>query len=88
MKTSEMNLRINPADPRSAILAIVGLARQICLDTGRDPADALMILMTAAVQHYRTYAQNPADRQMMVAALLDAFDAAEGWWQIEKERLQ
>lgn len=44
-------------DPRKRILALEAAARAICEAHGLDPAEAVMMLLTAAVHMQRTYSR-------------------------------
>lgn len=43
------------ADPKTRVLAIAAVTRSICEETGQDPADGIMMLMTAAAHLFATY---------------------------------
>lgn len=45
-------------DPRKRILALEAAARAICEAQGLDPAEAVMMLLTAAVHMQRTYSRS------------------------------
>lgn len=53
------------ADPQDRILAIEGVARAICQQTGQDPADGIMMLMTAAAHLFATYSGKPSSEGIM-----------------------
>lgn len=48
-------------DPRSRVLAFEAAARAICERTGHDPAEAVMMLLTAAVHMHGTYSKKPVN---------------------------
>jgi hypothetical protein len=70
-------------DPRGVIEALVQITKQICADTGRDPAEGTMMLLTAASTIYRHFAADPHDPQPLHDALSNACDAASEWWKIK-----
>lgn len=44
-----------PKDPQQRVLAIEAAAKAICQSAGTDPADAIMMLMTAACHLFAVY---------------------------------
>lgn len=47
---------------------------------GRDPVDALMMLLIAASQLYRQHARDPNSMGEIHEALDKAMEAAQSWW--------
>lgn len=58
-----------PEDPRGRILAIEELIRSMCEQYGWDPAEAIMMLLTAAMHIASVHGGRPA-RGMLEAGLL------------------
>ncbi|MGF6157822.1 hypothetical protein M2267_003081 [Ensifer sp. KUDG1] len=71
-------------DPRSAILAIEGVTRSLCQQTGKDPAEGVMMLLTAAVHMSNTYSASPIDETVtaMATALGYAVVAADDMFKL------
>lgn len=44
-----------PLDPKQRVLAIEAATRAICEQTGQDPAEGIMMLMTAAAHLFSQY---------------------------------
>lgn len=53
------------ADPKSRILAIEAVTKAICQQTGQDPAEGIMMLMTAAAHLFATYSGKPSSAGIM-----------------------
>lgn len=74
-------------DPRERVLAIEAVARSICEQAGTDPADGIMMLLTAAV-HLQSQYSKSADVQkniMVLAGCLgDATVAADGFFKLRQ----
>lgn len=49
-----------PKDPQTRVLAVEAAAKAICQKAGTDPADAVMMLMTAACHLYTVYSGRPS----------------------------
>lgn len=56
------------ADPKDRVLAIEGVTRAICEQTGQDPAEGVMMLLTAAVHLNQTYSRVPISQAATVLA--------------------
>lgn len=71
-------------DPRSAILAIEGVTRSLCQQTGKDPAEGVMMLLTAAVHLFNTYSSKPIDQTItaLASALGHATVAADDMFKL------
>ena len=57
-----------PKDPQTRVLAIEATAKAICQEAGTDPADAIMMLMTAAVHLFRVYSDKTTGDDMLALA--------------------
>jgi hypothetical protein len=71
-----------PLDPRQRVLAIEAATRAICEQGGTDPADGIMMLLTAAVHLQSQYSKRPIAETINVLAgcLGAATVAAEGFF--------
>lgn len=69
-------------DPRDRVLAIEAVTRSICEKTGQDPAEGVMMLLTAAVHLSSTYSKQSTDQVMLTLAgcLGHAIVAADGFF--------
>ncbi len=78
-----MNIKITD-DPKDCILAIEAVTREICSNTGCDPAEGTMMLLTAAVHMANTYSAHPLKDQAtaMTYALMDAIVAADDFFKL------
>ncbi len=78
-----MNVKMSD-DPKSCILAIEAVTREICRNTGRDPAEGTMMLLTAAVHMMNTYAGSPIKDQVTAlgTALGSAIVAADDFFKL------
>ncbi|MDH0366765.1 MULTISPECIES: hypothetical protein [Brucella] len=78
-----MNVKISD-DPRSCILAIEAVTREICRNTGRDPAEGVMMLLTAAVHMTNTYSGGSLKDQVttLASALGSATVAADEFFKL------
>ncbi|WLR92148.1 hypothetical protein [Shinella zoogloeoides] len=56
------------ADPKDRILAIEAVTRAICEQTGQDPAEGVMMLLTAAVHLSQTYSRSPVAQTVATLA--------------------
>lgn len=69
-------------DPRDRVLAIEAVTRSICEKTGQDPAEGVMMLLTAAAHLSQKYSK--ASRKQttltLAASLGHAIVAAEGFF--------
>lgn len=54
-----------PNDPQQRVLAIEATAKAICQKAGTDPADAIMMLMTAACHLFTIHSGKPAQEKIM-----------------------
>lgn len=54
-----------PKDPQGRVLAIEAAAKAICQQAGTDPADAIMMLMTAAAHLYSVYSGKPSSENIL-----------------------
>lgn len=62
-----------PKDPQARVLAVEAAAKAICQQAGTDPADAIMMLMTAAAHLFRVYSgKTSGDDMLMLAKVLGA----------------
>ena len=68
-------------DPASRVLAIATVAKAICVAVSEDPADATMMLLTAAVYVAQQYAR-PSSKipDMLADSLGNAILAAKGFF--------
>lgn len=57
-----------PADPQQRVLAIEATAKAICQKAGTDPADAIMMLMTAACHLFTVHSGKSAQDSIMPLA--------------------
>lgn len=71
-----------PSDPRSRVLAIEAATRAICDRAGTDPADGIMMLLTAAAHLQSQYSKRPVNETITVLAecLGCAIVAADGFF--------
>lgn len=74
MKPSDQPLLL--ADIETMISGVIKVAQM----RGRDPADAMMMLLVGACQLFREYANEPDDLGSIHEALDKAFEAARSWW--------
>lgn len=63
---------IDMKDPRTRVLAIEAATRSICEHAGTDPADAVMMLLTAAVHISRQMQKPGSNIEVTVAHALGA----------------
>jgi len=56
------------ADPKDRILALEAVTRAICEQTGQDPAEGVMMLLTAAAHMSDTYSRKPFSETGVVLA--------------------
>ncbi|ENN89112.1 hypothetical protein RHSP_01129 [Rhizobium freirei PRF 81] len=73
-----------PQDPRERVLAIEAVAQAICQNVNADPADCIMMLLTAAVHIQSKYSKDSAKDNITVLAgcLGHATVAAEGFFKL------
>lgn len=57
-----------PSDPRSRVLAIEAATRAICEQAGTDPADGIMMLLTAAAHLQSQYSKRPVNETITALA--------------------
>jgi hypothetical protein len=55
-------------DPRDRVLAIEAVTKSICQMTGLDPAEGVMMLLTAAAHLTAVYSGKSADQNIMTLA--------------------
>ncbi|MDI6835411.1 MAG: hypothetical protein QMD99_06820 [Rhizobiaceae bacterium] len=74
-----------PADPQGRVLAIEAAAKAICQSAGTDPADAIMMLLTAAAHLAAVYSGKTADQNIMTLAscLGNATVAADDFFKLK-----
>lgn len=79
---------LTPAEERQ-LIADIDLIRtksiRLARDHGRDPVDALMMLMVAASAIYREFAIDPNSMGEIHEALDKAMEAATSWFAPEEE---
>ena len=66
-----MEIRIKgkiSTDPRDRILAIEAVTRSICEKTGHDPAEGVMMLLTAAAHMFTTYSGKSSQDSILALA--------------------
>lgn len=73
-------------DPKVRILAVEAAAKAICEQSGQDPADAVMMLLTAAVHIATKHSDKPVrDVSMAVGnSLGHAIVAADDFFKLRK----
>ena len=73
------------ADPRDRVLAIEAVTKAICQKTGMDPADGIMMLLTAAAHLTAVYSGKSADQNIMALAgcLGNATVAADDFFKLK-----
>jgi hypothetical protein len=78
-----------PSDPRQRILAIEAATKAICDEVGQDPADGVMMLLTAAAHISMRHSEAPPDvtAKLLAAALGDAIVAADGFFKLRPAAL-
>lgn len=54
-----------PKDPQLRVLAIEAAAKAICQKAGTDPADAIMMLMTAACHLYTVHSGKSSSENIL-----------------------
>ena len=57
-----------PSDPQGRVLAVEAAAKAICQHAGTDPADAIMMLMTAAAHLFTVYSGKPSSENILSLA--------------------
>jgi len=74
------------ADPRDRVLAIEAVTKAICQETDQDPAEGIMMLLTAAVHLSNTYSRLPISKAAPVLAesLGHAIVAADGFFKLRR----
>ena len=53
------------ADPRDRVLAVEAVTKAICQQTGQDPAEGIMMLLTAAAHIFATQSNKSASDGIM-----------------------
>ena len=73
------------ADPRDRVLAIEAVTKAICQETGQDPADGIMMLLTAAAHLMAIYSGKSADQNILALAscLGNATVAADDFFKLK-----
>jgi hypothetical protein len=74
---------VNVSDQRQLLIDIEQLNEftlNLSQDHGRDPVDAMMMMMVGACLIYREYARDPDNLGGVHEALDKAFQAASSWW--------
>lgn len=74
---------MTPTDEQQLILDIDEVLHgviNLAFTRGRDPVDALMMLLIAASQLYRQHARDPNSMGEIHEALDKAMEAAQSWW--------
>ena len=73
-----------PEDPRMRVLAIEAATRSICERAGTDPADGVMMLMTAAAHLFSTYSGKSSSESILdlAHALGNATVAADDFFKL------
>lgn len=76
------------ADPRDRVLAIEAVTKAICQQTGQDPAEGVMMLLTAAAHLMAVYSGKSADQNIMTLAscLGSATVAADDFFKLKPIR--
>jgi len=74
------------ADPKDRILALEAVTRSICERTGQDPAEGVMMLLTAAVHMSNTYSRKPMSETApaLAGALGHAIIAADDFFKLRR----
>lgn len=74
------------SDPQSRVMAVESAARAVCEKTGQDPAEAVMMLLTAAAHLYLTYSKKSPKEACtgLSSALGSAIVAADDFFKIRK----
>lgn len=77
-----------PVDVKNAVLVIEGVTRSLCQSTGRDPAEGLMLLLTAAAHMGDIYmAGSIKEKQTAIASALgSAIVAADEFFKLRNTR--
>jgi hypothetical protein len=72
-------------DPRDRVLAVEAVTKAICQQTGKDPAEGVMMLLTAAAHLMMTYTRKPAEHNLMAlaSALGNATVAADDFFKLK-----
>jgi hypothetical protein len=75
-----------PSDPRDRVLAIEAATKAICQEVGEDPADGVMMLLTAAVHLSTVYSDKPIKDIALVMAdsLGHAIVAADDFFKLKR----
>ncbi|HEY0125010.1 MAG TPA: hypothetical protein VGC14_25250 [Rhizobium sp.] len=76
-----------PSDPCSRVLAVEAAAKAICQHAGTDPADAIMMLMTAAAHLFSVHSGKPSSENILHLAhsLGCATVAADDFFKLKAE---
>lgn len=79
----EIKGKVSP-DPRDRVLAIEAVTKAICQETGHDPAEGVMMLLTAAAHLMAVHSGKSADQNIMTLArcLGDATVAADDFFKL------
>ncbi len=73
------------ADPRDRVLAVEAAAQAICMETKGDSAEAVMMLLTAAVHLSQKHARPGTDIEMVLAECLGtAIVASDDFFKLRK----
>lgn len=74
-----------PKDPQARVLAIEAAAKAICQQSGTDPADAIMMLLTAAAHLYAQYSREPfpQNAEGLATALGAAIVSADDFFKLK-----
>lgn len=72
------------SDPKDRILALEAVTRSICEATGHDPAEGVMMLLTAAAHMSDVYSKRPLRERAdhLATALGAAIVAADGFFKL------
>lgn len=74
-------------DPRQEILELEAKVREICMRSGRDPAEGVMLLLVAACHMMSTYSRKPYSElpEPLGEALGCALSAAKGFFTLRTQ---
>lgn len=84
------SLELDANDPQARVLAVEAAAKAICQRAGTDPADAIMMLMTAAAHLYTVYSGKPSSENIphLAHSLVCATVAADDFFKLKPAPVQ
>ena len=80
---------MNPSDQRQLLIDIEQMNEfvlKVGQMHGRDPVDAMMMLLVGACQLYREFANDPNSLSNLHEAVDKAMEAANSWWMPDDDK--